>query len=88
MSSAETWDCKVQTSSDWIIMRNAGISVSHNAIVDVRHRRHGNIFNISKTIRAGNFKIYYDVAIDSLYISTCRRQRITTKVVIFLLLSR
>ena len=43
--------------------------VSLNAIVDVRlRRRHEMILNISKTIEGSNFKIYHNVAQDSLYI--------------------
>ena len=43
-----------------------------NVIVDVRlRRRHKMIFgNISETIRASDFEIYYRVALDTLHIST------------------
>ena len=53
------------------IMRNASLSVLHNAIIDVRLRRHEMIFFcISETSRVCNIKIYHDMALDSLYIWT------------------
>jgi len=51
----------------------SAIAFALSAIVDVRRRlrRHEMIFfNISETIRASDFKIYHNVALDSLYIST------------------
>ena len=53
-----------------VIMRNARTSVSHNAIVDVRRRRREIFFSMSENTMASNFKIYRNVALDSLYIST------------------
>ena len=45
-------------------MRNASISVSHNAIVDVRFRRGRQkmIFFISETTTASNFNISHNTA--------------------------
>ena len=44
-------------------------SVSHNAIVDVRRRRHEMIFlNISETTRASNLEINQNVSLDNVFI--------------------
>ena len=57
-------------------MRNASVSVSHDAIVDVRRWRpppppspppsRNDSFNISKIVTARNFNIYHNIAFDSL----------------------
>ena len=54
-------------------MRNAGIYVSHNAIVIVHHFRRNKMILFSffqETSWASSFKIHHDAAPDSLYILT------------------
>ena len=64
-------------------MENASINVLPNDIVDVRLSRH-DLFNISETTRASNFKIYHNVALvvftfrlEMTLSSTSSRQQIT-----------
>ena len=51
------------------LKRNAN-AFSLNAIVNVRLRRHEMIFNISKTMRDNDLKIYDRIALKSVYILT------------------
>ena len=74
--SSRSYFCRIdKTVNEYFFKRNANV-LSFNAIADVRRhfrRRHEIILNMAiseTTTGADSFKIYHDVALDGLYIST------------------